>query len=905
MFLSGQDGSLVELYLQDFEKANDDSTRSRSLWQAAYNLSHNDPKQGVVYGKQALQYAKNIDNNKLIGDSHNSIGYCFDSGGYADSAMYHYQKSIAALNVGGFHCEIAGVYANIGHMYKRKNETAKALESFLKAFDIQEKCPDIGYHGATVYAIGSCYNSLEDFKTALEYFNKSLEIETKANNKSKAAIVHNGMANAYRGTGDLVSARKEFDLSIGLYKETENKYSMAYAFEGMAELMHSQSKLDSAIYYCSQALQVFKDLDVGFDLVYESTLLAAYLVEKKDYSGAEKILLEVLPLSKEENLPYDRQNILSELSEISFQKGDYKGAYEYQKESTMLRDSLKLDEQKAELAEVAGKYETEKRDKIIKLSEAENERQKQQKYFYLAGAVFFLLLALILINRYVAKQKSARILQEKNNIIEKEKERAELSEQAKQRFLANMSHEIRTPMNAITGLTRLLLDQKHDAKTTEYLFAIRHSSENLLHILNDILDVSKIESGKLVVEHVPFDLRTELKQLRQIFSEKIAEKKLQFEIQIDENIPQVIIGDPARLSQVIGNLVSNAIKFTDQGKISVAVGKTKSTSDSNSARLLVTVEDTGIGIPPEKIEAIFESFTQANTSDSRKYGGTGLGLTITRNLVELMKGSIDVKSTPGKGSMFSVHFPLVDGGKQTPVNTGLASADISGHNQKTNILVAEDNDYNFIVTNETLLKYFPSAQIARAMDGKEALEKTRTGSFHLILMDIQMPVMDGYESTQAIRQINSTIPVFGLTASVIRTDLEKCIESGMNGYLAKPFAEADLVNIVKKSTGREQVKISGDDNSAGDRIRQLFLELIPVRIEKLEKAHAAKDLEELKRVVHMMRPQLIRSGLAHLENTCIVIETHKGSFDEIANESLSIIASVKQQLSDWREEIKK
>jgi len=895
---AAQDGSLVAGFIGDYERATTEDAKGMALWQAAFHCAHSDPEAGLKWGRMALDIARKTRDEKLSGDAHNSLGLCFDNTGETDSALVHYDLAIQNLTAAGARCEIASVHSNIGSLHKRMNALNGALSSFLRAEEIQQNCPDIGYHGSTYYSIGTCYNSMENFTKALEYFNLSLAIEDASGSTSKAAQAHNGKANAYLGKNELDSAYTEYQLGLNGYRETENVYNEAYIYEGLAQLFDRKEELDSAIFYCNKALDIFTRMESMPDVVYESTMLADYLSRQGRSKDAEELLLRVLPITYDPKLPYDRQTILMLLSGLAKKKGDFENAYQYLDRATALRDSLKKDVEKGQLAELAAKYETEKRDKQLAIEQAENlkgkaesERQKQLKYFFMWGALLFAILVIVLIGRYRQKQRMAKTLAAQNIVIAHEKQRAEHSEQMKQQFLANMSHEIRTPMNAITGLSRLLLDKTHDATTTEYLRAIRHSGENLNVILNDILDVSKIEAGKLGIEKIPFRLHDELQNIRDIYAGKAREKNIEFQLHIADNVPEYIEGDPTRISQVLSNLVSNGIKFTEAGSVRLQISKTDARS------LKFDVIDTGIGIAPEKLDTVFQSFTQANESDSRKYGGTGLGLTIAHNLAMLMDGSLHVISTPGTGTTFTLEIPLVIA-VQHDGDFPIKSAPIV-YNNKLHILIAEDNEYNFIVARDTVLKHFPQATIYHARNGEEVMRDLDEDVYDLVLMDVQMPLMDGYEATRAIRKTNSVLPIIGLTASVIRSDLDKCISAGMNSYVMKPFPESELINNICsvlriKSHEHEQATDNAFDAAT---LSRMFHENMPAHLQDMKAALGKNDLSELKRIVHAIRPQLIRSGLAAMEPAMNDIEQARSLDKGVMIQISTVMLAIEEQLS--------
>lgn len=378
---------------------------------------------------------------------------------------------------------------------------------------------------------------------------------------------------------------------------------------------------------------------------------------------------------------------------------------------------------------------------------------------------------------------------------EKETDRARQSEKFKQQFLANMSHEIRTPMNSVVGLTNLLLKTPLNETQLKYIDTIRKSSENLLVVINDILDISRIEAGKMVFASYPFSLRELMHHLKETLQLKADEKGLTLTCEVATGCPEVLVGDSVRLDQILLNLVGNALKFTERGAVTVNVAVVS--SGTGSCRLKFDVADTGIGIPPEKIRVIFESFSQATNDTNRTYGGTGLGLTISKQLVEMQGGSIGVRSKVGHGTTFYFELPFQIGKpeelkKSAPgpaIGTGAVREDLS-------ILLVEDNPFNQLVATDTLNDLFPKISIDVAANGAEAIEKISGHEYDLVLMDIQMPVMDGFEATRRIRNElpvpKRGIKIMAMTANVTQEEVAKCFESGMNEFIAKPFQPQDL-----------------------------------------------------------------------------------------------------------------
>ena len=367
---------------------------------------------------------------------------------------------------------------------------------------------------------------------------------------------------------------------------------------------------------------------------------------------------------------------------------------------------------------------------------------------------------------------------------------AEDAMQAKQQFLSNMSHEIRTPMNAIIGFTNVLLKSKVDKAQEEYLTAIKVSGDALLVLINDILDLAKVDAGKMTFEQTPFNLATSLSAMLQLFNIKMKEKNLALVEQFDTAIPEIIMGDPMRLRQIMLNLISNAVKFTEAGKITIRVALLK--QDEKKVTIEFTVTDTGIGIHKNKLEHIFDDFGQAAYENSRLYGGTGLGLAIVKKLIEQQGGTIHVESKLGKGSAFSFQLPFVKTNQKIKDESEpLLNTQVETKNIR--VLVAEDLPLNQLLIKIILSDFGFEVDIAD--NGKIAIEKLEQNKYDIILMDLQMPEMNGFDATAYVRNtMKSNIPIIALTADVTSIDAEKARAVGMNDYISKPVNEQLLYN---------------------------------------------------------------------------------------------------------------
>lgn len=474
---------------------------------------------------------------------------------------------------------------------------------------------------------------------------------------------------------------------------------------------------------------------------------------------------------------------------------------------------------------------------------------------------------------------------------------AESAVKAKQQFLSNMSHEIRTPMNAIIGFTKVLLKTNLSEKQKEYLQAIKLSGDALIVLINDILDLAKVDSGKMTFEQVPFKMASSISAMLHLFEPKIQEKNLRLIKEFDNNIPEVLLGDPVRLHQVILNLVSNAVKFTAKGKITVSVHLLR--EDENSVTIQFSVTDTGIGIPENKIEKIFDNFQQASSGTSRLYGGTGLGLAIVKQLVESQGGCIQVNSKIDEGSTFSIILNFQKTNAEVVVAMDMLELDNEIKDIK--VLVVEDIALNRLLI-KTLLDDF-GFEHDIAVNGKIAIEKLKENSYDIILMDLQMPEMNGFEATDYIRnRMNSTIPIIALTADVTTVDLTKCKAVGMNDYIAKPVDEKLLYNkiieLVKKSAMpgvREQVENietkklkctnlayliqrTKSNPALMMEMISLYLEQTPPLIIAMKQSLLNKDWKSLQAAVHKMIPSFLIVGIsADFETMAKKVQEYAGN----------------------------
>jgi PAS domain S-box-containing protein len=516
------------------------------------------------------------------------------------------------------------------------------------------------------------------------------------------------------------------------------------------------------------------------------------------------------------------------------------------------------------------------------------------------------------------------------DITQRKKDAEELlrAQKAKELFLANISHEIRTPINGISGMATLLSKQPSPEDQATYLNAIKSAADNLKVIINDILDLASIESGKLKFESIGFSLKDVLDSLDDIFYIQAKEKGVNFTIDLGASANTILLGDPVRLNQVLINLISNALKFTHIGSIKITVVGKKI---KNKILIRFNIEDTGVGIPADKLTTIFESFSQADASVTRKYGGTGLGLTIVKQLVELQHGTITVKSEENIGSTFVVSIPYsLTTSKKKMVESISSSREINSKSVKgLRILLVEDNDINRLYASSILKNwdcYFETAE-----NGFVAIQKLKNQEFDIVLMDIQMPVMDGFEATKAIRNDrfkNSKVPIIAITANVTKKDMEKCLAAGMNDYIVKPFTPDDLLILLKRyskqieNKKRKVTRLNGTISSrttpdlsyligvgkgnktfANDVI-DTIVKSFPAIIREIEILNSAFQWQELARTIHKIKPSLTMLGLHALKDEAAALED-LFSKEKKSNEPSERAIEFYQDLIDALEKLKK
>ena len=774
----------------------------------------------------------------------------------------------------------------VGAAYRHLGEFKKCLSHYHAAEALADKSQDLRVIGLVQLHLSQHYQIKELYDQAIPYLYKAIKNFTEAGDSSRLmeATVQLGVTQKELKQFDKSEKSLKEGLSYGI---RNNKLFMQYTARGQLALLSSLlGKHTEAIKYINENKSLSEQTQEMADYYW---MLGNEYLALKNYDLAISSYLEGLPIAEEDSIAEVTADFYEMLAKSYAGIKDYQNAYNYLSKSMVMKDTIYDLSKQEDLIQMQEQYESDKKDKEIALlnkdkalKAEEASHQKLIRNIFIAGLFVVLIFFFGLLNRYQTKKKTARQLEEKNVLIEKARARAEQSEKYKSQFLANMSHEIRTPMNAVIGMSYLLEDTRLDEKQRRYINAIKNSSENLLVIINDVLDLSKLEAGRMELEKIPFKLDEVLDTIYNTLRYKAEEKGLTLTVHSDKSVCNFLLGDPLRLTQVLLNLTSNAVKFTEAGEVKIAV-ENFATPDKKCCSLKFTVTDTGVGIDPEKQQTIFEAFKQESEGTSRKYGGTGLGLSISQQIIQLHNSSITVESTPGKGSSFSfiITYDVTSASAFENKFTATENFDFL---KGIRILLAEDNEYNQEVAVQSLIRYVPDLRIDVANDGHEVLLLLQKYNYDVILMDVQMPGMDGYEATKRIRESEnekSNIPIIALTASATREEINLGFKAGMNAYVAKPFKPvqllikiAELIKTVvpdpNKNAGSGLSILEELTGGNKDQIRILldrFKTESIIHFEKIEEAISSRNSQELKKIIHVFHPQATMVGLNDLSET--------------------------------------
>ncbi len=703
--------------------------------------------------------------------------------------------------------ELARSYVLLGIAQERQGRFNEAIKSYFSALFIFDKLNDLDGIADCYNNIGLIYKEQKRFYLAEVYFNKSLDLAAKIATTNEDARINaiNNLAILYQETGKVSKALPYF-LEVYEYDKKSNSIeNLGLSYNNLGVIYTLLKDYKRALDFLRKATEIKKNSESLDDLSNSYNNLGFCFYGMKSYDSAEFYYKKGEFLAKRGSYLSFLQESYIGLADVYAANKDFALALKYEKLNNSLKDTLYRINGPNSIDKLKDEYITLKQEKDESEVLIQTERTRVRRIFiWFVLALFSALM--ILMWFYVVKVKKNntqlnqkqkkieiqnKILQVKNIEILQAKEAAEEAAKVKSQFISTISHEIRTPLNAIIGATNLLNQNFPNQDQIENLNILKISSDNLLSLVNNILDFSKMEAGKMQFENIEFNLKNIVLDIRDLFSIKAAEKGVELLVNYDEKIPAVLKGDPLRINQLLINLVSNALKFTEKGYVKVDLSMQLSTV--NHALIHVKVSDTGIGISSQKQTQIFESFTQADGTITRKFGGSGLGLSICKRILENLNSKLQLSSEPGVGSTFyfSINFEV---SRNAAIGKSSRTASFENSIKGKRILIAEDNMMNILVIRQFLHKWGVVTDVV--MNGKEAYAKVSSETFDAVLMDIHMPEMDGIEATRLIRKLSDErkrrIPIIAITAENEMQFRQKVYEVGMNDYIFKPFNPDDL-----------------------------------------------------------------------------------------------------------------
>lgn len=693
-----------------------------------------------------------------------------------------------------------------GNVLQVLGEYPKAISLYNDAAEIYKKIGDNKYLGYCYNNIANSFERSGKYQAALSYYEKYKSL----NKESTEAGVELGIATVELAMGNVEKSITHFNLSMQQYMNDGDELGIALAYNGLGDAFSNQGKHATALERYNDAINISQRKNIKY---LEASTLRKKSVALLKIANLDEALQSAnlaISISKKVNEKLELAESYRVQAEIQERLGNLTEALLSLKNAEKTDKSFRNERAATQLAVMQALFDSEAKEAQIADLEEQNrllglEReisQKRSENAWLTATLLFGLLGfLALWSMYMHREKSRLARLSKQLAVARHE--AEAATEAKSAFLARMSHELRTPINAITGLSRLALETRSTKEQRSHLLNVLDAGEILLRLVDDILDFSRIEAGKLTIDIVPFAPREVVKCALNMQMLQARAKNLQLIEKISPDMPTQLLGDPWRIKQILNNLVSNAVKFTDSGEVTIELTAHQLPDEQNLVLLEGAVRDTGIGLSQDQQDALFQSFSQADDSITRRYGGTGLGLAICKQLCDLMDGRIWIESAPGEGACFRFSLPLAQVNKASVQATVLAKETFIPDWSQYRLLLVEDNEVNRRVALGILQK--TKIEVVVAENGQQAISKLQDEFFDAVLMDIQMPVMDGLTAAVIIRQdMELQIPIIAMTAHAMETDRQKSMKAGMNGHLAKPFDNSSLFSILAKHLPTER-----------------------------------------------------------------------------------------------------
>jgi len=892
--LDAQKPELVSIYEKQLLEATTDSARAMNLQFLSFNLAHSDPKRSVEYGNQALRVAEESGDPWLLSQCQNGVGWAFFSSGNYDRARTLLDSSIQYMRATQDYFDLAPVCNNQGWICLKQGDNIGALRYFIEGLNAAEASKDKGRIAFMNRSLGSFYNAQKEFDKSILHIQRALEIFGVLRDTGEISNCMISLGNAYSGIKQYETAIEYYKKTLLLSQQVGDVLGEGLILENWGVALSELGRFKEAFSKLEAARLLLIQLDEKIELAFLDLTIGSTYLKKGDTLQAIFSLEKARLVSSELRINDVLLEVLPALHPAYAAVGEPDKAYHTLLAYQTFRDTIAAETGKLELQRLKTEFETERKEKDLQIKTLENTRLQSRFWLALAGFGLAIMVGFAFYYRARQRRKTNAVLKAKNREIlaqkaeaDHQRERAQHSEAVKEKFLAAMSHEIRTPMNAIVGLSQLLDAENHTPTTAHNISIIRQSGEHLMTILNDVLDLAKIEADKIELRPQPLALLPHLQFVRDTFAARAREKGIALRLETEEDLPQNVLADPVRFAQVLNNLVSNAIKFTEVGEVVISAKK-EATSKSSGTHSPITfsVKDTGIGIPQEKQAAVFEEFTQADSGIAVTYGGTGLGLSIARGLVAQMGGVLQLRSKPGQGAefFFTLDLPAIrpeNLGTQNEAKTVIPKIFCKS---PVHLLLVEDNAFNQEVAKQTIAAICPEIGLEIVESGEIALERVRTEAFDLILTDLQMPGIDGYETARRLRLSNFEGPIVALTASAVRTEEPKCIEAGMQEMCLKPIAPLEmaalLLRYIPEKLTKETQVIETKENSSQEApipasllhfaggnpmVAQQLLNVMQKELSEhlpaIRQLRIQSDHAGIKKSIHKIRPQLIALGL--------------------------------------------
>lgn len=757
------------------------------------------------YIAKSLQMSKEIGDQMEVADALANLGSIYWQQGNFAQALDNFSQSLKTYEERAAKKEIATCLYNIGLVFFQQGDLSQALAYLSRS---EKQCEEIGKRGLLGKALnilGVIYSGQDDLAQALDYFSRSLKIRKESGQQGGIAGTMTNIGSIYEKLGDGAKAIEYFTQSLEISEERGSKRTMAGTLGAMGNHYFTQGDYSKALEYNTRSLLIKEEIGDKQGIAYSLISIGKEDLRQGNSTRAIRSFTRALTLAQEMGNIESIKSAAWSLFATYKASGKYQQSLEMHERYIQMRDSIQNKENTKILLRNEFEFEYDKQKALDDLENEkelaiETQKKVNQQRLSMAIGIGLLLISLLAIGIF----NRLKVTRRQKVIIEEQKARAEQSEKYKEQFLANMSHEIRTPMHAISGIVKILERNKHPASQNVFLHAMHKSADNLLVILNDVLDLSKVEAGKLNIESIPMNPAKVVENAIEILAYKAEEKGLALHFSIADDVPEFVMGDPNRLYQILINLGGNAIKFTEKGNIEILLSK-----EENHLRFCI--KDTGIGIPNGKLETIFEAFEQAKDPAKRYYGGTGLGLSISKQLIELQNGKIWAESEEGQGSRFYVEL-LILAATGDAIDQDLISEDqlksMAASLRGIRILLAEDDEYNQMIAQDDLSFYIEDVKIDRVKNGTLAIEKFKTEEYDLILMDVQMPEINGMDATEKIRKFEASadkefaIPIVAMTASLLKSEINSCLKAGMDSYISKPYKIEELIGTIYKETPR-------------------------------------------------------------------------------------------------------